>query len=144
MKPNSTLRNVADPGDLGGITGKSFPCPVCGCGVPINLTYKGKPYCTCNDCGLQLFFRGKIGIKRLQQLLCSAKFICGDQGLASDPLALVNRLEKLKDQKRELESKQGLIFKNEPVDNAIIFVNKEISKIEKTLKKIAGKEDIKK
>src|SRR5690349_1900528 len=119
MERKITLRNVMDGEDMGVIAGKSFPCPACGNGIPVNLTYKGKPYCTCNDCGLQLFFRGKIGIKRLQGLLSSAKFISGDSALSSDPLALVNKLEKLKDQKRELELKQGLIFKNEPVENAI-------------------------
>ena len=138
-----TLHNVAAPGNPD-FSGKMLLCPTCGIGLPINLTYKGKPYCTCNDCGLQLFFRGKLGIALLQASLSSTKFTSGYHNLGGDPLALVNKLEKLQEQKRQLEEKQGLIFKNQAIDDAIALVSKDISGIEKTLKKMAGREEIKK
>ena len=102
--------------------------------IPLQLTFKRKPYLTCNDCGLQLFIRGQTGIERLQKLISKGKFIAGQETNASEPLALINRLEKLQVQKRDLETKQGLIFKNEAVSDAITVIEAEISKIEQELK----------
>jgi hypothetical protein len=51
------------------LAGKPFPCPVCRMPLPIELSQKQKPYCTCNACGVQVFIRGKTGIRRLQELL---------------------------------------------------------------------------
>ncbi len=41
---------------------KYFPCPVCKKLKEVEMTKKGKPYLTCNDCGVQLFVRLKKGI----------------------------------------------------------------------------------
>lgn len=142
-----TLRNVRpgqSPEDMAEMAGKVFPCPVCGKGLPVGLTFKNKPYCTCNECVLQIFFRGRLGIERLRELLAKNKFVSGDTSLASDPLALINRLEKLHIQKRDLEEKQGLIIKNEAVSNAISAVEDEITKIEHELEKRADKQGKKK
>ncbi|MCX5800336.1 MAG: hypothetical protein NTX17_03005 [Candidatus Eisenbacteria bacterium] len=46
-----------------------FPCPVCGEMLLVEITKNQKPYCTCNECGIQLFIRGKSGIQRFKQLL---------------------------------------------------------------------------
>lgn len=43
-----------------------FPCPVCFEMLEVKYTFKSKPYLTCNDCGVQLFVRGKEGIKKLK------------------------------------------------------------------------------
>jgi hypothetical protein len=50
------------------ILGKELPCPLCGEGLPILISKRNKPYCTCNSCGIQIFVRGKAGIARLRQL----------------------------------------------------------------------------
>ena len=55
------------------VDGKPFPCPLCGGALPVRMSLKQKPCCLCNDCGIQLFFRGKAGIKRLHNLLQSAE-----------------------------------------------------------------------
>jgi hypothetical protein len=41
---------------------KEFPCPLCGAGLPILTSKRGKPYFICNLCGVQIFVRGKAGI----------------------------------------------------------------------------------
>jgi len=51
------------------LLGKEFPCPLCGSSMPIRLTRKGKPYCHCNSCMIQVFFRGKASIQRLQEII---------------------------------------------------------------------------
>ena len=39
-----------------------FQCPICKKMLNLEITKNDKPYCTCNDCGVQLFIRGKQGI----------------------------------------------------------------------------------
>ena len=46
-----------------------FPCPTCFEMREIKYTIKTKPYLTCNDCGVQLFIRGKEGIKKFKNLI---------------------------------------------------------------------------
>ena len=46
-----------------------FSCPICEKMLPVKRDRNRKPYCTCNDCGLQLFVRGKKGKRRLSVLL---------------------------------------------------------------------------
>ena len=140
MSRNPTLRNITlSSEDSDWFSGRIFPCPVCGNGLAVGLTIKNKPYCTCNDCGLQVFFRGKAGIERLRQLFAKDKFISYENSAAGDPLALINNLEKLKIQKRDLESKRGFIFENQAVADAIQVVEGEIAGIEKELSKRAAK-----
>jgi len=47
---------------------KDFPCPTCAEPKVVNLTKKEKPYYFCDDCGVQVFIRGKNGIKNLLSL----------------------------------------------------------------------------
>lgn len=46
-----------------------FPCPLCERKLEIRKTVKKnpKPYMICEDCGVQLFVRGKTGIDRLKK-----------------------------------------------------------------------------
>ncbi len=47
------------------------PCPTCGAACEVRTTDKGtgKPYWHCDDCIVQVFVRGKVGIQRLEDLL---------------------------------------------------------------------------
>ena len=58
VKRNVTLNNEK----------KYFPCPICKLNKEVEMTRKGKPYLTCNDCGVQLFVRGQKGIRKLVKL----------------------------------------------------------------------------
>ena len=115
--------------------GKPFPCPLCGVALPVRISQKEKPYCVCNDCGIQLFFRGKVGIKRLQIMLQTVKPIPDEYLGTTAVVALYNRLETLKIQKDDLEAKQGIIFRNQTLDDAIATIDGEIKEVESAIRK---------
>jgi hypothetical protein len=101
---------------------KKFPCPVCSANLTLRVARTLKPYCHCDACGIQLFFRGKNGIHRLKTLLASGVLISG----VSRATLLFERLEQLKKQKSKLEDRRGLLFRNDDLENAIAALNGEI------------------
>lgn len=121
------------------LQGREFPCPLCGLGLPLKYSLREKPYCICDACGIQLFFRGKKGIARLQALVESGALVLAREPHAGLAITLLNRLEQLKAQKKEMESKQGLVFRNEDLDNAIQTVDLDIQKVQSDLEKMARK-----
>jgi len=124
---------------VGELGEKEFPCPLCGAGLPIRTSKRGKPYCTCNICGVQMFVRGKTGIARLVQMANARILVSGSGESASHGIQLYNRLEQLKLQKSELKWKRGIIFTDENVENTIQIVDAEIEKVEGELAKVARK-----
>jgi len=50
-----------------------FPCPVCGDGLEVCESKKGKPYVICNGCGVQMFVRTEPGIRRFEKLVTEAE-----------------------------------------------------------------------
>jgi hypothetical protein len=124
--------------DPGGLYDKEFPCFLCGAGLLIKRSKRNKPYWTCNDCGMQTFIRGKEGIARLQRMANAGILISTKDKSAGHAINLLNRLDQLKLQKRELEQKLGLIFKDSNVENAIEIVDSEIESVQSELAKIAS------
>ena len=51
------------------LTARRFPCPICSLPQDVRGSKKGKPYITCNTCGVQLFIRGQLGIAEFNKLL---------------------------------------------------------------------------
>ena len=121
------LENQTEPNNL---EGKPFPCPVCGMILPLEITQKQKPYCTCNLCGIQLFFRGKAGIKRLHALLQNEKPIEEYFPETNIAVTLYNRLLELNKKHEKLEEKQGIVFRDEYLDNAVSVLNADIGKLD--------------
>jgi predicted RNA-binding Zn-ribbon protein involved in translation (DUF1610 family) len=113
--------------------GKAFPCPVCGSDLQLRVARTQKPYCHCDPCGLQLFFRGKNGIQRLKKLLDSGVLISG----RSRATVLYNQLQQLKEQKNQLENRQGLIFRDKDLDEAIHAMEPEIEAVRLELQTLA-------
>jgi DNA-directed RNA polymerase subunit RPC12/RpoP len=140
---NVTL-GVSEAG-LKELEGKEFPCPFCGAGLPILASKRQKPYCTCNDCGVQIFVRGKAGLLRLREMARIGILVSGIKESASHGIRLYNRLQQLNLQKRDLEKKQRIFFSDGNIENAISLVDAEIKKVEGELAKIARetKRDIK-
>ena len=134
---NITLAHPNAP--AGKLLGKEFPCPLCGSSMAIRITRKGKPYCHCNSCVIQLFFRGKTSIQRLQEIIDSGILVCGKDSAADLALTLYNRIQLLKTQKIQLEKKRGLLRSDHDLENAISAVEKEIRSVQRNLKKIARK-----
>ena len=46
-----------------------FPCPICGTSLDVRLSKKGRPYLTCDACGMQLFVRTDEGVRRFEKLV---------------------------------------------------------------------------
>ena len=144
LKPDQALTNITltlDPLEaaLTEILGNEFPCPLCGAGLAIRSSKNKKPYCICNDCGIQLFVRGKVGITRLRKLVRERILISSTGESASHGITLLNRLEQLKLQRRDLLFKRPLFpFSNSDVENAIDLVDAEIKTVQGDLADIAG------
>jgi predicted RNA-binding Zn-ribbon protein involved in translation (DUF1610 family) len=81
---NVMLRQTKPSDEL--FNGNQFPCPLCGLAMDIRISRRGKPYCHCDTCGIQLFFRGKNGIERLKQVLKSEALICSKDAAASQAI----------------------------------------------------------
>jgi hypothetical protein len=120
------------------MAGKSFPCPVCAVSLPIRITRKQKPYCQCLDCGIQIFFRGRVGIARLEAILEDEKLVSGAWSGSNTPELLFNRIQHLKQRKSELERKQRLFFPDPDLKNALCAVKKEIARVQGELDKMAN------
>ena len=68
-KDNTVDANVTLGDQHEGRKDQYFLCPICGEMREVSYSKRSKPYCTCNDCGVQLFIRGKIGIRRFENLI---------------------------------------------------------------------------
>jgi hypothetical protein len=118
-------------------TGKMFPCPVCGVGLEIRPSRRRKPYCVCLSCGIQVFVRGKTGIERLRNILENEQWVSAKSSGFGSAVVIFNRLQQLRAEKAELEGKQGLIFRDEDLDNAIRIVDREIQHVQGVLSQMA-------
>jgi DNA-directed RNA polymerase subunit RPC12/RpoP len=115
--------------------GEIFPCPVCGEALAFRIAITNKPYCHCNSCGIQIFFRGQVGIERLLRLLDSGVVAAGE---GSQAIVLYNRLQRLEKDERDLKNRQGVIFRNQDLDNTIAAVRVEIEKVRRELQILSG------
>jgi predicted RNA-binding Zn-ribbon protein involved in translation (DUF1610 family) len=112
----------------------TFPCPLCGTALDLRQSRAQKPYCVCDSCGLQVFFRGKTGIARLRRWLAeSGRLAAGPAAHAAAAVTVFNRLEHLRAQKRELEQRRGLLFTDEDLEHAIAAVNHDIERLRRVL-----------
>ena len=119
--------------------GKEFPCCVCSVGLEIRLSKRGKPYCTCLLCGIQIFFRGKTGIRRLTEILRSDKLAFGNAFETIPAITLFHQIEQMRLHKKQLEEKQGLIIKDSDLTNAIRAIDNEIERAQIELAKLSRK-----
>jgi hypothetical protein len=126
------------PGPNSGLLGRKFPCPTCGVALSIRLSQSSKPYCVCFDCGNQVFFRGKLGIHRLTELVESGKLITEVEAREYSPAIMFNRLVHLRAQRAELTAKRGLIATDPDLENAIRAVDNEIERAQGELSRFAN------
>jgi hypothetical protein len=141
MKNKGSEPNVnvtLPPGPNGGLLGRRFPCPTCGVALSIRMSQSSKPYCVCFDCGNQVFFRGKLGIHRLTELVESGKLITEVEAREHSPAVMFNRLVHLRSQKAELLAKRGLIATDPDLENAIRAVDNEIASAQGELSRLAN------
>lgn len=142
MRTKKDLANVNVTLGLSGsgrewLLGKEFPCPVCGAAMPVRLTFKKKPYCHCSSCVLQIFFRGKLAIQRLEEIIKSGVLISGSDSVTDHAVSLYNRLQMLKTQKLRLEEKRALFFSDDDLEKTILVFKNEIERVQNCLRNIA-------
>ena len=104
-------------------------------GLPIKSSIRQKPYCTCNDCGIQIFFRGKAGIARLHKIVEAQEPVAIEFPATSLAGGLYNRIQQLKKKRDSLEKKRRFRFFDKDLDNVISSVNAEIKETQLALKK---------
>src|ERR1700732_3911459 len=123
------------------LLGKQFPCCVCGAGLEIRFTKKKnpKPYTTCLACGIQTFFRGKMALQRLTEIVNSGLLIAGTGSRTESAVILFNRIQQLRAQKTELKGKQGLIILDPDLKNVVRAVDNEIQRVQGELEKLGRK-----
>jgi hypothetical protein len=131
MTPKANVNVTLDAPDW--FRGKRFPCPVCSSDLALRVARTQKPYCHCDSCGLQLFIRGKNGIHKLKQILASGVFTSG----VSRATELLSRLQKLKEEKERFEDRQGFLFRDRDLDQAIRVVDQEIEAVRRDLAELA-------
>jgi hypothetical protein len=124
----------------GDFIGKPFPCPVCNMGLRLKASRKGKPYCMCLECGIQIFFRGQDGIKRLWKMIRSEEAVAAEFSGPARAISLYNRLQGLQRQKDRLEDKQGIIFRDADRDKVIEALDAEIERVRLELAKEVEKD----
>jgi hypothetical protein len=137
--PNVNVTLVGLENRHNSMAGKPFPCPVCGVSLGIRIARTEKPYCVCIDCGIQIFFRGKTGISRLNKFVGNEILIAGNDSNANIAVVLFNRIQHLKGQKTDLELKTGLILRDPDLTNAIRSVDNEIERGQGELEKLGRK-----
>jgi len=83
-----------------------------------------------------LFIRGKNGIHKLKQMLASGVVTSG----VSRAAELLVRLQKLKDEKEKFENRQGFLFRDRDLDQAIQVVDREIESVRRHLVDLANED----
>ena len=131
---NVTLGTPSSPAEKQ--LGKDFPCPLCSSPMPIRITRKQKPYCHCLSCMLQIFFRGKVAVERLEKLIESGILVCGSNSPANMAITLYNRIQMLNLQVNQLKAKRNVLFSNEDLENVISAFEIELAGLQYNLKQI--------
>jgi DNA-directed RNA polymerase subunit RPC12/RpoP len=119
------------------LTQKKFPCSLCGKGMEIRISAKNKPYCICEECGIQVFFRGKKSIRRLREIINSDLFLCGNESKVDYAVLLFNRIQQVSLQQKALKAKRSLFSSDSDLENAIRAVDNEIKELQGELEKLA-------
>ena len=119
--------------EIADYSGKPFPCPVCNRTLKLKNSRKLKPYCMCLDCGIQIFFRGQEGIRRLRRMIRSEEAVAAEFNGPARAISLFNRLQGLKRQR--LDDQQGLVFRDPDRDRVIESLDAEIEHVREELEK---------
>ena len=123
---NVMLSAQKDPTDF---LGKPFPCPMCNMELRLKISCKQKPYCTCLECGIQIFFRGQAGIARLHEMIEAEEAVILEFSGPARAISLYSRLQHLKRQKDALEKKQGFFNYDRDRDKVIDALDVEIKRV---------------
>ena len=118
-------------------TPATFPCPLCAASLELRRSRAQKPYCVCNSCGIQLFFRGKTAISKLKQLAGPHHTVRAVPGVARSAVLLYGQLEQLRAQKKDLEGKRPFLSRDHDLEHAIAAIEAEIAGAQIALEAVA-------
>ena len=119
------------------LIGREFPCQLCGAALKIRISKKLKPYTTCLGCGVQNFYRGQEGIRRLLEILDSHLFMTANESSVDTVVLLYNHIQLLRAQRKGLATKKVFYFSDPDLENAILAVDNQIEQMQGDLAKIA-------
>jgi uncharacterized small protein (DUF1192 family) len=85
---------------------------------------------------LQIFFRGRVAIDRLEELIESGILASGSDSPADVAITLYNRIQMLHLEVDQLKAKRSLLFSNEDLENVISAFENEIAELQNKLKQI--------
>lgn len=88
---------------------------------------------------MQIFFRGKSGIAKLNELVGSLKNSTFRKTSPIQAVILFAEIENLRQQKGELKAKEGLISTDSDLMLAIRAVDNQIKRVQRELRKISRK-----
>ena len=95
----------------------------------------------CLECGIQIFFRGQAGIKRLHVIVRSEEAIAAEFNGPARAIFLYNRLQGLKRQKKAFEDKQGLFSWEDDEEKVIAALKNEMKRLRAELEKEINQEE---
>ena len=121
------------------LVGREFPCQLCGAGLEICISKRLKPYTTCLKCGVQNFYRGQEGIRRLREILDSHLLISASESSVDTVVLLYNQIQLLRAQRKGLAAKKLFYLSDPDLENALLAVDNEIERMQGELEKIAKK-----
>ena len=89
----------------------------------------------CLECGIQIFFRGQTGIKRLYEMIQAEEAVAAEFNGPARAIFLYNRLQGLKRQKESFEDKKDFFSWDDDAENVIAALEAEIERVRSELKK---------
>jgi predicted RNA-binding Zn-ribbon protein involved in translation (DUF1610 family) len=111
-----------------------FPCPVCGEMLLVEITKNQKPYCTCNDCGIQLFIRGKSGIDRFSNLLGNVEL----RDSSRDLIRTLDYFNYLRKKLGEIQAEKPLFGTDEDLQLQERIIKDQLSRLRKCMNGTVG------
>jgi DNA-directed RNA polymerase subunit RPC12/RpoP len=110
-----------------------YPCPVCFEIREMRSSKKNKPYLVCDECGVQVFIRNKVGINRIAEIRNNAELwdkLISSTIFDSSKLIKLNALiGNLRAEILELEN-YGSLFPEEAEENTIEILGSKLRKLE--------------
>ena len=106
-----------------------FPCPICFGMLEVRYSKRSKPYLTCNDCGVQVFIRGKNGIEMFKNLISNY-----DSKVKSHKLIeIIEYFEKLNEKLSEIEAKKPIFGENKHLNLQAKVIKKQLDSLQKVM-----------
>ncbi len=119
-----------------------LPCFLCGKQLDQRTDKNNKPYFICNPCGMQIFIRRELGIKKLEELIRNLKE--GELPLRKhaqvlyEVQAMLSEMDDLKAEIKRLDGEIGFFFIDQDKLRARKLLEARIENLLLQLEQLAG------